>query len=220
MPRVISHPETPTVPRESDLSAADKRVIREETDDVRVVDKRWWAQDDDNNSDEPRSTKPSFVRDLEGKLATSEEQRRSLGAKYKEAAAELENDRVRLKREIAKDVDREKRRVLATFLEIIDNLDRALEAGQESSSDGALLQGVEMIQQQFLDTLQKHQVSRIDATGDTFDPTKHDAISMVPVSTAAQDNIVIDVVKPGYRVGDEVLRPANVTVGKYEENPE
>ena len=142
------------------------------------------------------------------------------GIAAEKAAAELENDRVRLKREIAKDVDREKRRVLATFLEIIDNLDRALEAGQESSSDGALLQGVGMIQQQFLDTLQKHQVSRIDATGDTFDPTKHNAISMVPVSTAAQDNIVIDVVKPGYQVGDEVLRPANVTVGKYEENPE
>ena len=109
---------------------------------------------------------------------------------------------------------------MATFLEIIDNLDRALKAGQESPSDGALLQGVEMIQQQFLDTLQKHQVSRIDATGDTFDPTKHDAISMVPVSTAAQDNVVIEVVKPGYLVGAEVLRPANVTVGKYEENPE
>ena len=43
---------------------------------------------------------------------------------------------------------------------------------------------------------------------------------VLAVSTAAQDNIVIDVVKPGYQVGHEVLRPANVTVGKYEENPE
>ena len=47
---MISHPETPTVPRESDLSAADKRVSREETDDVRVVDKRWWAQDDQRDA--------------------------------------------------------------------------------------------------------------------------------------------------------------------------
>ena len=100
---------------------------------------------------------------------------------------------------------------------MIDNLDRAVEAARETSANSALFKGVEMVRQQFLGTLEEHDVSRIDPVGEAFDPTQPDAVSTVAVDAAAQHDAVVDVVKHGYRVGDEILRPASVVVGKHEE---
>ena len=187
---------------------------------VRVVDKRWWAREAGESSGEPQSNKPTYVEELERQLADKDGLLTSYAAKYKEAAAEFEEARVRLRREISKDVDREKRRVLATFLEIVDNLDRAVEAAREDADQTApaLLKGVEMVRQQFLGTLEGHGVSPIEAAGQGFDPTQHDAISTVAVDDPGQQDVVVEVVKPGYRVGEEILRPASVVVGKHEES--
>ena len=184
---------------------------------VRVVDKRWWAQDDTANDPDGGSSseKPSYVRDLEQQLAEKDELLRDYAARYKEAATEFEKTRVRMRREVAKDVEREKRNALAAFLEVVDNLDRAIEAGQAGSADNALLAGVEMVREQFLTVLSGYNVAPVEAVGKAFDPTLHDAVSAVPVTDVAQDNVVQTVIKPGYRVGDDVLRPAAVTVGRH-----
>ena len=185
---------------------------------VRVVDKRWWARQEGNgDAGEPRSSKPSYVEDLERNLADKDELLQSYVARYKEAATEFEQTRVRLRREVAKEVDREKRKILSAFLEVVDNLDRAIEAGDSAATDDALLQGVKLVRQQLMATLDAHGVTQIDAAGEAFDPTLHDAVSTVPVTAKAEHDTVIDVVRIGYRVGDEILRPASVTVGKYEE---
>ena len=102
---------------------------------------------------------------------------------------------------------------------MLDNLDRAIEAGREISADTAdtvLLKGVVLVRDQFLATLDRHGVTRIEAENEPFDPNVHDALSTVPVTDPTRDNIVVAAVKSGYRVGDDVLRPASVTVGKLE----
>ena len=145
-------------------------------------------------------------------------------ARYKAAASEFEDTRVRLRKGAAKDVEREKREVLTSFLEGIDNLDRAIDASRDASADNPgmvkLLEGVEMVRQQFLLTLSSYGVERIDASGAPFDPNLHDAISVATVTDAAREDVVIDVVKPGYQLAEEVLRPATVTVGKLAPAPE
>ena len=189
-----------------------------ETPVVRVVDKRWWARDDGATSadGETRSDKPSYVVELETRLAEKDDLLKDYAARYKDAAREFEETRVRVRREVSKDVEREKRKVLAAFLEVVDNLERAIEAGQSNSADSALVAGVEMVRQQFLTVLTGYGVSPIDATGAAFDPTLHDAVSAVPVGDVAQDNVVQAVIKLGYRVDDEILRPASVTVGRHD----
>ena len=189
---------------------------------VRVVDKRWWARGEGDGEGELPSNKPSYVAELERQLADKDGLLTSYAAKYKEAAADFEDARARLRREITKDIDRERRRVLATFLDIVDNLDRAVEAAREEAaqSSAALLTGFEMVRQQFLGTLESHGVSPIDPAGRPFDPTEHDAISIVVVEDPAQQDVVVEVVKLGYRVGEEVLRPASVVVGKHEAQEE
>ena len=186
---------------------------------VRVIDRRWWAQSDGvSDAQAARSDKPSYIEELEKQLADKDELLKGYAAKYRTAAAEFDETRARLRKEVAKDVDRERRTVLASFLEVIDNLDRAIEALREASADNpgarAVLQGVEMVRQQFLATLNTYGVAPIDASGQSFDPNLHDAVSMVPVTNASQDGIVIDIVKPGYAINADVLRPAVVTVGR------
>jgi molecular chaperone GrpE len=71
-----------------------------------------------------------------------------------------------------------------------------------------------MVRQQFLAKLDGFGVKRIAAEGAPFDPLLHEAVATVPSSDPAADGRVVGVVTHGYRIGDEVLRPALVAVGK------
>jgi len=67
---------------------------------------------------------------------------------------------------------------------------------------------------QFVAKLAGFGVTRIDALDQPFDPTCHEAVTTVPVTDPASDHAVVGVVRPGYRMGDEVLRPAQVAVAQ------
>ena len=185
--------------------------------DLRVVDRRWWARED-GGSGEPRSSKPSYVEDLERRLAEKEALLADHAAGRRQAAAEFEQTRDRLRRESAKEVEREKRLVLASFLEVVDNLDRAVAVQDDEPGRraGSVIEGVVLVREQFLAALERHGVTRLDAAGRPFDPNLHEAIATEPVSDPAQDDAVMEVVKPGYLIDGDVLRPASVTVGKRE----
>lgn len=185
--------------------------------DLRVVDRRWWARADGGGG-EPRSSKPSYVEDLERRLAEKEALLEDHAARRRQAATEFEQTRGRLRRESAKEVEREKRIVLASFLEVVDNLDRAVAVpdDQPGRQEGSVIEGVVLVREQFLAVLERHGVTRLDAAGRPFDPNLHEAVAAEPVSDPAQDDAVIEVVKPGYLIDGDVLRPASVTVGKLE----
>ena len=85
---------------------------------------------------------------------------------------------------------------------------------QTAATGDPLLQGVEMVQQQFLAKMDGFGVKRIDALGAEFDPLLHEAVTAVPAPDASADGRVVGVITHGYRIGDEVLRPALVAVGK------
>jgi molecular chaperone GrpE len=71
-----------------------------------------------------------------------------------------------------------------------------------------------MVQQQFLAKLEGFGVKRIDAQGARFDPLLHEAVTTVPASDSSSEGRVMGVITHGYRIGDEVLRPALVAVGQ------
>jgi molecular chaperone GrpE len=185
---------------------------------VKVVDRRWWANAEasttTSDAGSSSSLKPTYVEELEQKVAEKDKQAQEYLTKYRQAASEFEEARLRLRREISKDVERARREVIADFLDVVDNLDRAIEAGRRTSSSDSLLQGVEMVQRQFLSKLEGLGVKPIESTGAPFDPSVHDAVSTVPAASADQDGVVVGVIRQGYRIGDEVLRPAAVAVAK------
>jgi len=188
---------------------------------VKVVDRRWWAnQDAAGNSGaaakEP-PLKPTYVEELEQRLAEKDKQLQEAIAKYRQASSQFDESRVRLRREISKEIERGRRELLADLLDVVDNLDRALEAaGSNPGGDSmaALLHGVELVRRQFLAKLETFGVRRIESEGQPFDPSLHEAVSAVPASTPDQDGLVIGVVRHGYRIGEDVLRPAAVAVAK------
>ncbi len=189
----------------------------EHDDSVKVVDRRWWARGDDGGA--PRAEagqKPTYVEELERRAADAEKQAQEYLAKYRQAAQEFEDARARMRKELAKDAERSRRDVLVGLLEVVDNLDRAIDASRKAGKNAGdpLLQGVEMVQQQFLAKLDGFGVKRIDALGAAFDPALHEAVTALPAPDAASDGRVMGVITHGYRIGDEVLRPALVAVGK------
>lgn len=182
---------------------------------IRVIDRRWWAQPSGETGEEkPVSLKPTYVEQLERQLAEKDALIQNQIARYREAAREFDEARLRARRELTREIERAKRAILLDLLEVMDNLDRALEAARAEASPESLRRGVELVRQQFLAKLEALGVTRLDPLGQPFDPSLHEAVSTVPVDDPAKDQTVVGVIRPGYKLGDEVLRPATVAVGQ------
>jgi molecular chaperone GrpE len=182
---------------------------------VKVVDRRWWARDkEDATAGDQQSLKPTYVEALERQVAEKDRQLQDTLAKYRQAAQEFEVARARMRKELAKEAERNRREVLVGLLEVVDNLERAIDAARQARTQDSdpLLQGVEMVRQQFLSKLEGLNVRRIESNGGMFDPLLHEAVTAVPAGDPAQDGRIVGVVREGYRIGDEVLRPAQVAV--------
>lgn len=184
---------------------------------LRVVDRRWWAQGEggrDADAGAAPSRKPAYVEELEQRLAEKDALLQATVAKYREAAAEFDEARARLRKEIAKDIERGRRVLLVELLDVVDSLDRAIDAARESAARETWLQGIELVRQQFLAKLDGFGVTRLAALGQPFDPARHEAVTTVPVADPSQDHVIVGVVRHGYAIGDEILRPAQVAVGR------
>ncbi|MEO8484469.1 MAG: nucleotide exchange factor GrpE [Acidobacteriota bacterium] len=180
--------------------------------ELKVTDRRWWARGENAPADaSSTSLKPTYIEELEGRLAAKDAELQQLLAKYRGAADEFEQARARLRKEVGKDVERGRRAILGSFLEVLDNLDRALAASIDRSDD-PLVQGVSLVRQQFIATLEGLGVSRVDPMGAQFDPTKHEAVTTLPAGPDSAAGRIVGVVKPGYVIGEDVLRPALVAV--------
>jgi molecular chaperone GrpE len=189
---------------------------------VKVIDRRWWAKGESEASatGDRVLLKPTYVEELERQIAEKDRQILEYIAKYRQAAQEFEDARLRLRREIGKDIERGRREILADLLDVVDNLDRALDAArQPRASTDALLQGVEMVRRQFLAKLEGLGVTRVDVEEQRFDPEVHEAITTVPASAPDDDGMIVGVIRHGYRIGDDVLRPAAVAVAKWTASP-
>lgn len=125
--------------------------------------------------------------------------------------AEAENQRKRMERESANAVKYAAEKVFRDLLSVADSLDLGLKSARDSDAGSAVVEGIELTQKQLHDTLTRHGVSILDPSGDAFDPSVHEAVSMVPSSEVAP-NHVLEVVQKGYCLHERVLRPARVVV--------
>lgn len=184
--------------------------------DIKVVDRRWWARGEGQSGEavEP-ALKPTYVEELEKRIAEKDALIQSYASKYREASSGFDEARARMRKEVAKEIERGRRTLLVEFIDVLDNLDRAIAAATGvSPADSALLQGVQMVRQQFLSKLEGFGVTRIDPLGESFNPSLHEAVTTVPASSPDQDGTIVGVIAAGYVIGDDVLRPAMVAVGK------
>ena len=179
--------------------------------EMKVTDRRWWARGEQDTAvaEEPK-LKPSYVEELEARVAAKDLELHQLLAKYRSASEEFDQARARLRKELSKDVERGRRSLIVSFLEVLDNLDRALDAAGDRNDP--FVQGVAIVRQQFLTTLEGMGVTRLSPAGQPFDPARHEAVATVAASAEQPAGTIVGVVKPGYLIGDDVLRPAQVAV--------
>jgi len=190
-------------------------VSDKEEPQVRVVDRRWWARTGaDESAEETRERKPSYVEDLERQLADKTSQLQAYSVEHRRALDEFEQVKSRIRRDTAREVERGKRTVITELLDVLDNLDRAIAAATPNAESHALLKGVQLVRDQFLAKLQGFGVTRLDPLDQPFDAERHEAVSTAPVTDPARDGRVVAVVREGYAIGDDILRPASVVVGK------
>ncbi len=135
------------------------------------------------------------------------------------ALADMENLRKRTEREVAD----ARQYGIASFardvLGVADNFRRALEAiGPElrAEADAAvtsLIEGVELTERELMKALEKNGIRKIEPQGEKFDPNLHQAMYEVP-DLSVPSGTVVQVVQPGYVIGERILRPALVAVSK------
>lgn len=181
----------------------------------RVHDRRWWAQEGgDEAAAEATPSRPTYVAELEAKLDDYRAEIATLKGRVSAGLDEVERTKARIERDAARELERSRRAFLAGFLEVLDDVDRAVGAAQESGAPAPVIDGLELVKRRFLAKLGEHGVRRLEVEGAPFDPQHHDAVAVVAPSEPSQEGRVIQVVAPGYAIGDEVLRPPRVVVAK------
>lgn len=148
----------------------------------------------------------------EGSPGSSELEARLTGTEDRllRALADLDNMRKRVARDLELERREAHRRILGDWLEVADSVDRAL-AAFETRRDDPLAAGLAALGGQIEDVLRRQGVARVGAVGEPFDPELHEAVGTTP-DPALPQGTVATVVRPGYALDGELLRPAQVIV--------
>lgn len=127
--------------------------------------------------------------------------------------ADFENFRKRTLREREEAYQYGHEKLAKDLLPAVDNLERALDAARKSGVGDleSLLQGLELVQRDLAAVLVRHGVTEVEALGQPFDPSVHEALAQFPDASVAP-NTVVQVFQRGYRLKDRLLRPAQVVV--------
>lgn len=135
--------------------------------------------------------------------------------KFLRTRAEFENYKKRVTKEHTDNLKFALTPLLREMAGIIDNLERAVEHTRNGQGDttGALVDGIEMVIKQVHETLERFNMTRIEAAGKPFDPELHEAMTVVETDEVPE-NQVIDVFEAGYQMYGRVVRPARVSVSK------
>lgn len=170
--------------------SVDEKV--DEAIEAEVVEEQDEVQEDTPNLFEAITAEVTELRDRYARLQAEWDNYR------KRTQAERESERVRASENLVMDL-----------LPLLDDLERAVKHARETGEGGTLTDGVEAIQNKFLQILEKHKVTQIDALDKPFDAMQHQAVG-TEEDPSVPEETVVKVFQQGYRMGERVIRPAMV----------
>lgn len=197
-----------------------------ETNELRVTDRRRIYLDDEgaervNEEIEQPNLKPSYVEELEARTRAAEKQVQEVQSRFDQLRQQLQREtdetRQRLNRSADERAAGDKARFISTLLPAIDDLNRAIDAASSGASREAILAGIRGIATSIQNALANAGVEPILSVGEEFDPELHEAVD-TGESTAEMDGRVIEEYSRGFRMGDRLLRPARVKVGRVQQH--
>jgi len=190
-----------------------------EANELRVTDRRRISLDDQGSepvkTEEQPSLKPKYVEELEARTAAAEKQVQEVQARFDQLRQQLQREtdetRQRLNRSADERAAGEKARFISALLPALDDLNRAIEA--ENAPRETILEGIRSIATSFQAALTNAGVEPISSVGEQFDPELHEAVDTEETG-GEMDGKVIAEYSRGFRMGDRLLRPARVKVGR------
>ena len=156
---------------------------------------------------------------LEQRARLAEDRLAEVMAAYRTLKNENEDFRERQSRNMERRFEQRREKLLLKFIDVLDNLDRALEAAQTSYAGQPLLEGMILVRTQLLQTLQDEGLDRIPVLGLPFDPAVSESVSTAPVKEAEQHHMVVKELLRGYRLNGRVARASRVVIGVFEAAP-
>lgn len=194
----------------------------EAQDELRVTDRRRIYLDQDgaervNAEVETPNLKPSYVEELEARTRAAERQVQEVQSRFDQLRQQLQREtdetRMRLNRSADERAEAGKARFIESLLPVMDGLDRAIDAAVKEGSSDAILQGIRSIANSFQSALTSAGVEPIASVGEPFNPELHEAVD-TEETDPEMDGIVTGEYGRGFRMGDRLLRPARVRVGR------
>jgi len=192
---------------------------------VKVVDRRRFTQEGEPAGPEATEGPAPAAGDLpegtppaqdprDARIAAQEARIDDLARAYAALLEEGKASRARLEREKERVLESERAKLANVLLDAADELGRALDAAAGTGASGPLVDGVRLTLAEIMKRVGELGAVRLPTLGAPFDPRTAEAIDAMTVSDASQDGMVLQEVRAGYRIGDRVLRPARVRVGR------
>jgi len=166
----------------------------------------------------PPEEMPTDIEELQSQLAQKTQETQEYYDRLLRLAAELENLKKRQEREMADLRQFANENLLKELLPVLDNLERALEHGRQAEAPEALMEGLELVNQDFLKVLSRFGATPLDSLGERFDPAYHHAV-MEEEATEVEDQTVLKELQKGYLLQNRLLRPAMVVVSRNTAQP-
>jgi molecular chaperone GrpE len=193
----------------------------DEPRDIRVTDRRRIHLDDEGESVAPAADvpnlKPSYVEELEARTRAAEQKLQEVQARFEQLRQQLQNEtdetRQRLNKAADERAHREKANFITALLPVLDNLQRATEATESGASAADVAEGVRRTATSFENALVAAGVEPLEAVGEQFNPELHEAVETAEVEPHDEGKVIEEYAR-GYRMGDRLLRPARVKVGR------
>lgn len=165
----------------------------------------------------PEAADGAAETDVVDEMETARAERDSYLDQLQRTAAEFANYRRRSDQERAQLVPMVRRDVIAQFLPVIDDFERALSLIPDDEQSKSWVAGLQMIDTKFRGILERADAKIIDPIGEPFDPSRHEAVASEPGSS---NSTVIEVYQKGYAIGDMLVRPAMVKTGDRVKTPD
>ncbi|MFQ6036238.1 MAG: nucleotide exchange factor GrpE [Sedimentisphaerales bacterium] len=159
------------------------------------------------------------VQELRQQLNELQKEKDELFGRLQRVSADYVNLQKRSLKQISESIEYEKEKIIKTLLPALDNFEHTIQKAGESLQT-EIFKGIQIIYDQMLDILKAHGVEQINALGEKFDPSLHEAM-MQKAEPEEQDNIVLEEFQKGYKLNGRVIRPSKVIVNKLPaEEPE
>lgn len=188
----------------------------------KVEDRRHWAVQDEAEPAEGavEPARPTLLDEYRERTEKAEQKLQEYIEAFKKFKDEQEAFRERMQRDVNRRVELQFGELVRTLLESLDNLDLAMNHARDVPEAAPLIEGLTLARDRFLTSLEEHGVERLVPESSRFDPNEAEAVRVDPVDAPEREGEVTETIRPGYRLGDLVIRPARVAVGRYVPKPD